>query len=795
MGKVKARKITTDLVREDIQFFPLPSRDLVTVRQEVIDGNVKTEPRVDDVPKNSIVKIEQRYRAGEESLANEALESLVSKLKLKVLFIRPPDRIVIRESRKRMEEMKDNLDPMSALEVWLRMKPSKNIEQEVITARARIFLDKLDGKDFHRKVPEGFFLSGLMVSNWMPFKDNWVIDGLKDGLIGIVGQYEGQGGRSNRSGKSAIFDAIRFALFGQGRAVKATDELIHAGSDRLEVGVALQFDSGKSAVIQRSFGGQTEIVIDGGSRKVKEAADEISQMLGMNEEDFSRTCFVRQGDLERILTQQSAQLKADVVRWRGLDIWPALDNLVLSEESATNKQRLLVDARKKVALETVTKGEPSREEIERLESAIEKIESKRESFASAKLKVDRLRRELSISQRVLDLKKSLEPKEELSKSRKKFESSMEKKKEAIVSARTAEGMKREEYEKAKALVKEGFDGVCPIDGCACPRKDEINEGTDEGEKRLREAQAILNKAIESRRAAEQELAEVKKDADRIDSKLKEIAVAERTIQEIGSVRSVNALRAELEEAQEEIAGAGIDDGALKELKSRLTNMLALEKMYAESKAILAECEEQLESFQRELRILHYLRFAFGKSGISSMMIENALEEIEGQVNYVLEQLGTDHRLKFDPERALKRLSRSCFECGATFEEGSKEKFCPECGAVRQNERSDELRPMIVENGRKQAFELDSGAGRALVALATRAAMSRFLGASVLFLDEISGALDDYHLTLLIRLLHKLPSMGFKQIFVISHQKEVDATAPVQIVVNRIQEEGRSTVTI
>jgi DNA repair exonuclease SbcCD ATPase subunit len=186
---------------------------------------------------------------------------------------------------------------------------------------------------------------------------------------------------------------------------------------------------------------------------------------------------------------------------------------------------------------------------------------------------------------------------------------------------------------------------------------------------------------------------------------------------------------------------------------------------------------------------------FGKSGISSMMIENALEEIEGQVNYILEQLGTDHRLKFDPERSLKRLSRTCFECGEVFGEGSKEKFCPECGVARQNERSDELRPMIVENGRKQAFELDSGAGRALVALATRAAMSRFLGASVLFLDEVSGALDDYHLTLLIRLLHKLPSMGFKQVFVISHQKEVDATSPIQIVVSKIQEEGRSTVTL
>jgi DNA repair exonuclease SbcCD ATPase subunit len=99
--------------------------------------------------------------------------------------------------------------------------------------------------------------------------------------------------------------------------------------------------------------------------------------------------------------------------------------------------------------------------------------------------------------------------------------------------------------------------------------------------------------------------------------------------------------------------------------------------------------------------------------------------------------------------------------------------------------------MVVDGNRKQEFDQDSGAGKGLIALATRIAMSRFLGARVLMLDEVSGAFDAYHLDLFIRLLHKLPELGFTQVFVISHQREVDESMQNQVVVTRYQEHGYS----
>jgi ABC-type microcin C transport system duplicated ATPase subunit YejF len=176
-----------------------------------------------------------------------------------------------------------------------------------------------------------------------------------------------------------------------------------------------------------------------------------------------------------------------------------------------------------------------------------------------------------------------------------------------------------------------------------------------------------------------------------------------------------------------------------------------------------------------------------------MMIEDALAEIADQVNAILDELGTDFRLEFQFEREIQRPARTCEACGEVFPESEKVKFCEQCGAERGREKSDELRPMVREGDRLQEFDQDSGAGRSILALATRVVLSRFLGATILFLDEVCSALDDYHLPFMIRLLRKLPAMGFRQVFVISHQKQIAEATPCNILVVRFPSEARSTV--
>jgi len=210
---------------------------------------------------------------------------------------------------------------------------------------------------------------------------------------------------------------------------------------------------------------------------------------------------------------------------------------------------------------------------------------------------------------------------------------------------------------------------------------------------------------------------------------------------------------------------------------------------------IAEHRKAAQELAGDLRVLRAVRLMFSSRGIPMAMVQESLRQIERQVNSILEKLGTDHRLRFETGRELKSLAKVCRKCGAPFPDSARVKKCTECGADRPRERSDELRPMITEGSRKQTFDQDSGAGRALIALATRVSIALFLGAKVLFLDEVCGALDSYHLDLMIRLLQELPRMGFRQVFVISHQQEVADSIRQKIVATRIQEENRSELSV
>jgi len=793
MGKVKkiqAKKVEVEILDGDkVQFVDVPRRSLSIIRIEMTQDKATVIPEPSSIEKNGIVKVVQRYLAGDEEIANKLLTDVMDELRKRARYIRPPDRIVIREKTKRMEELKYSLAPLEAAQIWLDKKPAKGIEPKAILKRMRAYLELLGDKDMTKGLPLSMTINSASLENWMPFADKQSIGNIPQGLVGVVGTYEGQDGRSNRAGKSAFFDAIRYAMFGECRAVKSIDELAFGGRSKMEVELAIQFGD-EVVPVRRSYsGGKSDIRVRKASMKVKEANDEIEKLLGMTESDFVRTCFVRQGDLEGILTQQSAQLKADIIRWRGLDVWPSLDASVQSDESKILKAIKEEEIRDKVAREAIAKGLPEDSLIEQYQQALDSAIEKNSRISSAKERLKGLHAQGELASQVEKAKQWVEQKDVLVEQRKAIMVGLEDLEKVQKKLMADESVLAQTYKECKERGRTGFNGVCPIDEMVCPRKDEINDDMGKAKKK---ADSVKKKLDD----ASSKVNETKKDVngmiiklDKAKSNLSTVERAEELIAKYDGTTEDEIEKA-MEEISEEVKSSLIDTKAI---QYKLAELMAASKAYENAVEALHESNDKLKELQAEAKTLRYLRFMFGKNGIASMMIEDALEEIEGQVNLFLEELGTDHRLKFDSERELKRMSRTCYECGFVYDESSKEKFCADCGSARVKERSDELRPMIIEGNRKQSFEMDSGAGRALVALATRATMSKFLGASVLFLDEVSSSLDGYHQEMLIKLFHKLPSMGFNQVFVISHQKEVADAMASQIVVTRIQEEGRSTI--
>jgi DNA repair exonuclease SbcCD ATPase subunit len=85
------------------------------------------------------------------------------------------------------------------------------------------------------------------------------------------------------------------------------------------------------------------------------------------------------------------------------------------------------------------------------------------------------------------------------------------------------------------------------------------------------------------------------------------------------------------------------------------------------------------------------------------------------------------------------------------------------------------------------LDADSGGGKTLVGLALRIALSKFVGSSILFLDEICASLDVPNLTKLMKSLVALIDDGFRQIFVITHRREIAETLSHNLLATRDQD--------
>lgn len=810
MAKVKRKHIEPlTLPGPKMRWVKLPKRPMVhlTVDMATDPSSVDLSHMPEDIPEGAIVKVTQSYRAGDEKAANEVLEQLMADIRPKAHFVRAPQRIVIRDTARRIPEIHSRLTPIEAVDVWLtkRQLPDGIDKAEVMReVRAMLEKDEVARMLKERAAPKAFTVKALRLSNWMCFSGEHAAEELPQGLIGIVGSYEGQAGRSNRSGKSSVLDAVLFAPFGETRKVSRADKLIFQSAREATVDVELDTDAGPVWVIrhlERPKGGgsaKTTVSINGTDVAARAANSAVPEMLGMSAEDFMRTCFVRQGELESVLRRGSTELKRDIIRWRGLDVWTALEKEASAALSKASERVQAIDVSMADKQATIGRGRPTDPtvadarkkyeaavallpDIRRLKSELSVAKSDRERWAQ--LDADYLELEgLPKAQAALEkIRKGLEELEAGRTKAAKAASVLEAKRNDISSMRSS-----------------GFDGKCPLDGCHCPRTDEINGASEETAKLLSDA---ASKAKEANAILHQWSQRLREEQDKERELRRRVHMLETIRDRMGELdeptgkaleaaeKKVKQLDVALAKAQGSLEHVDVDG-----LRARLDRLVYEVQAFDSARQEMVVLERSRSDAQAKEVLLRYVLLMVGRFGIPSMIVEEALEEIEGQVNSILEEMGTEHRIRFDSQRELLKPAKYCRECGTVYPESArKDSKCSKCGSERGNEMADELRPMVVEGSEEHEFDSDSGAGRGLLALATRVAMSKFLGATVLFLDEVSGMLDSYNLGMFVRLLHQLPGLGFRQVFVVSHQDEVDSALQAKIVVTRHQDEQRSEV--
>jgi len=229
-----------------------------------------------------------------------------------------------------------------------------------------------------------------------------------------------------------------------------------------------------------------------------------------------------------------------------------------------------------------------------------------------------------------------------------------------------------------------------------------------------------------------------------------------------------------------------------QLKAKLT-------VAVKSKLRIEKLEREVIHIQKEISRLRYLGFMFGKNGIPSQEIENAFDEIEDEINFVLERLGTRLQIEFKADRELQPWEDFCVQCGWQYPKGTRTRECDECGANRLKKRKDELQLRVLEDGEDQGFHMESGGGKTLVSLSVRLALIRLKQRQtnskfpILFLDEPDAALDRKNKKAFIDLITKtlLKDFGFEQIFWISHDPEIQESIPHVLHVQRKGKESKT----
>ena len=167
--------------------------------------------------------------------------------------------------------------------------------------------------------------------------------------------------------------------------------------------------------------------------------------------------------------------------------------------------------------------------------------------------------------------------------------------------------------------------------------------------------------------------------------------------------------------------------------------------------------------QADEDLYRHLRAAFSRSGIPSLIIEDALPEVESRANDLLDRLSDGRmRLAFQTQRDRK-------SDGGTIETLDLQ--------------------VADETGQMRSYETFSGGEAFRVNFALRVALSQMLAARsgvtvrTLVIDEGFGTQDEVGVRLLIEAINSVRD-DFEKILVITHLDEMKEAFPVRIEVRK-----------
>jgi exonuclease SbcC len=235
----------------------------------------------------------------------------------------------------------------------------------------------------------------------------------------------------NGNGKSAVFDAMTWALWGKSRA-RTDDDLIHLGQSEMEV--ELEFSSGdqRYRILRKhtrkpskARAGQTvlELQIAGNGafksvsgNSLQETQQKITDILNLDYETFKNSAFLRQGHADEFSVKRPGERKEVLANILGLSHYDVLESK--AKEQSTKRRTeadRLENAINEIELQLVDRIKYE-DEIGKTQGEISQLEERRkseeatiESLSSQKTALEIKNEQLSNTEtRINETKKELE---------------------------------------------------------------------------------------------------------------------------------------------------------------------------------------------------------------------------------------------------------------------------------------------------------------------------------------------------------------------------------------------------
>lgn len=651
----------------------------------------------------------------------------------------------------------------------------------------------------------------LAVQNWKCFAGRQRLV-LEPRAYGVTARYAGNPSRSNWGGKSALLEAVHFALHGEHTA-RVEDEWITRGEKSGGVALFVE-DGGASFMVERTRdrGKSTLLVVHPrGCAELRgaEAQGYVDSRLGISKEDFRVTCYFEQRQMARMVLARPQE------RMEILQAWLRLEDLVRAEEIARSAVGAATEAleqhRRGVAQHEQALsdelGEPLRDGdrvspaylekrvadlAHKLSAASGDLEVARVAAASARKRAVGEARAAEYEQIAEEGKRLARELEEMDVSELEGiykEAGEVERRLALVSSRASQ----EAAEKRKVRLGQ-FDGRCPVAQIKCPAVDEINK---RGKASKAAHEAAENEALarhEEHQEAERELASAQS-RHQATMRLKE---------RVDTMRDrVRVLHKEYKEYKEREVGAGVSvdeaEDAVLGLEARYSELRASHeaavrsaKRAADAQAAMNSAVGERDRLEDDVALAREQLLVFGRGGAQKRVAERALAEIEEGANALLRECGIDLAVEVRWSRQGEGLARACDTCGQPFPASARVKTCARCGADRG--------PLVVS---KLDLVLSdrSGAAEDLVGASFQLSASAWLRADrksawgTALIDEPYGSLDEANRRSFATHLATMLAgrYGFRQSLVVSHSADAQEMMPGRVEIEC--DGGRSTMRV